>query len=330
MSGNYSVSQAAGIIAAAGRLVITSHQRPDGDALGCLAALARAARAAGKTARVVVHDPLPGRYAFLFDEPPAPSAEFAALAEQADRIVVVDTSSFSQLEPIAPALRQFRQKVLVIDHHLSSDDLGQTWRDVSAPAAGVMVLELLDLLGWPTDDAIRQALLTAVLTDTGWLHHANTDRRALLAVAQLAQGANLNELYQRIYQTDRPARLKLLALALGRLEFSHHDQLAIMSLCLDDFARTAAAPDETEDFVNEPLRVASVEVSTILVEQPGGVIRASLRSRRKVDVAALAGEFGGGGHARAAGFRSQLPLAQVKSRLIQLCHGLLDVANSRS
>jgi phosphoesterase RecJ-like protein len=318
------------MLAAAGRLVLTSHQRPDGDALGCLAALARAARAAGKTARVVVHDPLPARYAFLFEQPPAGSAEFAALAERADRIVVVDTSSFAQLEPVEPALRQFSPKVLVIDHHLSSDELGDTWRDVAAAAAGVMVLELLELLSWPVDAAISQALLTAILTDTGWLHHANTDRRALLAVAQLAQGANLNELYQRIYQTDRPARLKLLAIALDSLEFSHQDQLAVMSLGPDDFARTGAAADESEDFVNEPLRVASVEVSAILVEQPGGGIRASLRSRRKVDVAAVADEFGGGGHSRAAGFRSQLPLAQLKSRLTQLCQGLLDVANSRS
>lgn len=345
VSENCSVSDVAAALAGAKSLVVTSHVRPDGDALGCTAALACAAQAAGIQTTMFVNDVVPLRYAFFFEPvaqpssavipslpptlvagPAATAEKFAALAAAADRVVVVDTSSFAQLEPIADQLRLFRDKLILIDHHLASDDLGRIWRDVSAPAAGVMVLELIRELGWQIPPEAARALLVAILTDTGWLRYQNTSRRAVLSVAELIDGGPmLNDLYQRIYQSDRSERLKLLSAAHCSMQLFLNNRLAIMCLTPADFARTGATPDETEDFVNEPMKALDVVVSILLTQQDDGRVRASLRSRNRVDVAALAGEFGGGGHARAAGFRSDLPLDVLKIRLVEICQGLLEI-----
>ena len=310
----------------AGRIVVTTHGRMDGDAMGAAAAFCRSARAAGKDCRIVLLDPAPAKYAFLIEGlSPAGADEFAALAAEADRVVVLDTCALAQLEPIADQLQAVRDKVIVIDHHLTGDDVGAiVWRDTSAAAAGLMLAELLAELDWPVDAAAAEALAAAILTDTGWLRHSNTDARSLRAMADLvATGVEPNTLYEKLYQTDRPERLALLARALGSLALHADGRLAVMQLSAEDFVATGAGQDETEDFVNEPLRIAGVEVSVFLVASEG-VTRVSLRSRRFVDVAALAKTFGGGGHARAAGLKSQDPIAALAPRLIAAVAQALD------
>lgn len=346
MSGEYAPDRSAVLDALRrpGRMLIVTHVRADGDALGSALALQASAALAGKEAGMVLAEEPPRRYQFLFaSRRPVlltqdASRRFAEIADQADRVVVVDTCSFEQLGPLAEPLRPRRSKVVVIDHHASADDVGAiVWRDTSAAAAGVMVSELLCELGWPADPGILEALGTAIYTDTGWLHYANTDARAMKAVGWLiASGLRPDALYARTYQNDRPERLKLLAAALASLTLHHDRRLAVMSLTRPDFARTGAAEAETEDLVNEGLRIASVEVAALLTEQPDGKVRASLRSRKVevsnpdtsgleplVDVAAVAQTFGGGGHVRASGFRSAEPLEVVKQHLIAACAGLL-------
>ena len=318
--------QVAAALHGADRIVLTTHVRMDGDAVGSVAALGRAAAAAGKQCRAVLLEQVPRRYAFMIGEgEPAGPGEFAQLAARADCVVVVDTCAFRQLEPIADGLKAVREKVVVIDHHATADDVGAVaWRDTSASAAGVMVAELLGELGWPLDLQAAEALAAAVLTDTGWLRYANTDERTLKVLGRLlSAGVEADVLYRKIYQSDRPERLALLAAALGSLELHAGGRLAVMSLGAEDFAATGATHDETESFVNEPMRLAAVEVSAILIAQPDGQTRVSLRSRGEVDVAALAERFDGGGHAAAAGFTDQADLPAAKARLIAACEQAL-------
>ena len=304
------------------RIVLTTHVRPDGDALGSVTALYVSAGLAGKNCQMVIPDAIPRRYAFLLEQhSPSPAERFAELAGAADLIVVLDTCAFAQLTPMAQALKQHRRKVAVIDHHATGDDVGSAvWRDESAAAVGVMLLELLGELGWPFDVVAAEALMTAICADTGWFRYANTDARALNAARMLATaGVRLDELHGRLYQSDRPQRVRLFGAALGSLELHADDRLALVTLTQEDFARTGAAAEETEDLASEPLRIASVEIAALLVEQPDGQARVSLRSRRVADVARIAAGFGGGGHARAAGFRADAGIAAVKQRLIAAC-----------
>ncbi|HUS91214.1 MAG TPA: DHH family phosphoesterase [Phycisphaerae bacterium] len=313
--------QLVGRLSAARRLLIVTHARPDGDALGSMAALAASAAEAGKTATMLVPGDLPARYDFLFPaDRPAGVAEFARLADEADLVVIVDTCAFSQLDHLDEALTARRGKIVVVDHHATADDIGSVrWMDTSAAAAGVMVGELIDALGWPLTAAAAEALLVAVTTDTGWFRYANTDARCLRAAARLFEtGIHPDELYARLYQADRPERLDLLRRALDSAELHHDGRIATMVLRRSDFSAAKARLDETENFVNEPLRVGRVEVSILLVENPD-CTRVSLRSRGHVDVARVAGAFGGGGHVRAAGLRLTGDVDALKARLLAAC-----------
>lgn len=316
-------------------LLLLTHVHPDGDGLGAMIALTQAARTAGKTAQPMIDQWVPWRYTFLFNELDEESIcytdAFDERAQQADRIVILDTCSRSQLGDLVEKLAPLRDKTVVIDHHATRDDIAAVqWIDTSAAAVGVMTLELLDALDWPMDELSNLALATAIVSDTGWLRFRNTDSRCLQAMARLVEcGVKTDELYRRMYQCDRPERLKLLQRILASLELHRDGRLAVMAIRRRDFAETGARPDETENFVNEAMRLADVEVAILLTEPPKGApdsenIRVSLRSRSKVDVAKLAKQFGGGGHARAAGLREDTDLDDLKARLIQAATKALE------
>jgi len=301
------------------RLLAVSHARPDGDGLGTMLALALSARAAGRRADMLLPDVLPPRYAFLFgDEPPAPAGPFEALADAAETVVVLDACAFAQLDGLADHLRRRRDKTVVIDHHATVEDVGAVqWIDTSAAATGVLVAELLERLGWPLPQRAAEALFIAITSDTGWFRFANTDPRCLRVAARLLEAPlRPDVLYMRMYQSDRPERLRLLGRLLDSLELHCGGRLAVMALRRGDFAATGALPSETENLVNEALRIGQVDSAVLLVEGADGQVRVSLRSRDAVDVAAVARLFGGGGHVRAAGLRLDEDIDRLKDRLI--------------
>ena len=310
-------------------LLCLTHEHGDGDGLGSMAALVRAGRDTGVTVTPMVHAPAPQRYEFLFSGSPemslAYATEFEALAARADLVVVLDTCSRSQLGDLSAPIDAVREKTIVIDHHVTCDDIGSVrWIDTSAAAVGVMILELLEELDWPIAPAAAQALAAAIVSDTGWMRFSNTDGRALRVFAKLLDaGASVSELYERICQSDRLERIRLMERVLHNLELHCDGRLAVMSVREDDFRQSGARRDETENLINEAMRLAGVEVAVMLVENPQQEnpnptgVRVSLRSRKKVDVARLAARFGGGGHKRAAGFRDNGDLDVIKAKIIQ-------------
>ncbi|MBL7221282.1 MAG: DHH family phosphoesterase [Phycisphaerae bacterium] len=321
-SGNHevvgSLDAVAGRLAEAGNILLVTHGRPDGDGLGSMLALATAARGAGKDVHMLVPGEIPARLGFMFDrQHPGGTDEFGALSEASDLIVILDTHALAQLDGLADALGRLSDRIVVIDHHSTGDALSEVvWIDPSAAATGVMAGEVIDALKWPMDATIAEALLAAVLTDTGWLRFANTDGRCLRAVAHWTDlGVRPDILYRKIYQSDRPQRLALMIRLLQSMEFRFDSQLAVMTLRSGDFDETGALRSETENMVNEALRIGTVESAILLVEDHDQV-RVSLRSRDHVDVAKLAGQFGGGGHRRAAGLRSSMQIDDLKAQLI--------------
>ena len=303
------------------KLLITTHARPDGDALGSLAALGDGAAEAGKSVRLLVPDKLPKRYEYLFpDGNVAGPDDFAKLADWADTIVIVDTCSGKQLDGLTEQLAAWRGKILVVDHHRNPDDLADLqWIDPSAAAAGMMVDRIINALDWPISKLTAEALMTAVTTDTGWLRFANADSDALRAVARyVSAGVRPDKLYRKLFQADRPERLKLISRLLEGMELYCDGRLAIMTIGKKDFQATGAVPQETENLVNEALRLATVDTAVIFIENTD-CVRVSFRSRDAIDVAELASQFGGGGHRRAAGLRMTEPLEAIKPRIISAC-----------
>lgn len=315
--------------------LIVSHRNPDGDALGSLIAMRSILDRAGAAPLALLFEPLPATYSLFNRLGPLVVLDTEDAATQlagVDGAIVLDTCTYVQLEPIADWLRKRNVPILAVDHHVNRDDLAdQTLVDESAAATCLILYEWFRSADLPLEHAARTALFIGIATDTGWFRHSNTDARALQASADLArEGVNVHQLYQELFQRDGLARVHLLARALSSLELHADGRLAVQTLTPQDYRAAGATPADTENIVNEPLRIASVAVSVILVQQEKGPIRVSLRSKpplepgaADVDVSAVAASLGGGGHRRAAAARVDGPLNEVKATVLDRISGLL-------
>jgi phosphoesterase RecJ-like protein len=312
------------LIENANDILVTTHTRPDGDACGCVAALTQAFRGLGKTARPLFISAVPAWYAFLFDEQvpvlrtdlqvdDLPDSPFG----RCDLIVIVDTNSYSQLPHFEKHLKRIDTPILVIDHHVTSDSLGQVEIvDPTAAAAGLVVYDFLRAASVPITEKMAEALFVAIATDTGWFQFNNTGSRAYRCGADLIDlGVSPTELYDRLHHTFSYARFRLMLAMLDRLELYLDGRYAVQYILQEDFAKTGAVYEDTENFINECHRIASVMVSVLLVELKDGRVRCSLRSRGAIDVSEIAVKFGGGGHKMAAGTFLPGPIDHAKQLL---------------
>ncbi|MHC4155044.1 MAG: DHH family phosphoesterase [Planctomycetota bacterium] len=235
-----------------------------------------------------------------------------------DLIIIVDTNSYSQLPGFEAYLKQNDKPVLVIDHHLTADGLGDVELiDTTAAATGLIVHDLFRHADWPITEEIAHALFVAVATDTGWFRFTNTDSRTLRDCARLVDaGANPSQIYHELYQNFSPERFRLMAAMVNSLELQFDGRYAAVQLSQQDFERTGAASKDTENLIDECRRIPTVEVTALFVELKDGRIRCSLRSRGAVDVRQIAQKFQGGGHQMAAGTFLPPPLQNAK-QLIQ-------------
>lgn len=292
------------------RPMIVSHRRPDGDALGSIAGMSRALRSRGARPSAVLYEPFPARYGVLRSAADWLVWDSArdAIAQDCDSVIVVDTCSLSQLEPVAQFLAN-APRTLVIDHHATHDPVGTREGDLrlmdeTASATALLVGEWIGSAGLPMDTTLATALYTGIATDTGWFRYSNTDARTLRIAADLLDaGVEAASLFNALNQQEPPAKLRLVANLLTSLELHKDGQLAVMYLRPADFAKAGADRSMTEDLVNEANRLAGVECTLLFTEEDDGEVRVNLRSKSRLDVAELARRFGGGGHARAAGAR---------------------------
>jgi bifunctional oligoribonuclease and PAP phosphatase NrnA len=323
--------KASEMIESARRILVTTHVRPDGDAIGCLAAIKAVIEStptadSGTRQVQMLFLSNPGdTYRFLIPSDAWVLGEHVQAQQiQADRlddfdlIIVCDTAAQRQLDCLFEYLLKRAKPTLVIDHHLSGDQFGRCRLiDVGASAAGQIVYELCDRAGWAINPAAAQALFTAIATDTGWFRFENTTARAMRIAADLIEaGVRPDELYQRLFLQDPPERLQLLAQTLQTLELHADARIAVMHVTRAMLERTGAKRWQIENFVNEPMRIGSVQAGILLVEQEDGDTRCSLRSKAAIDVNSVAALFGGGGHARAAGAMLHMPMNQAKEKLI--------------
>ncbi|HKQ48011.1 MAG TPA: DHH family phosphoesterase [Phycisphaerae bacterium] len=301
----------------AARIVITTHQRSDGDALGSVAAMQRVLRARGKQATAYLHEQIPERYRFMSDIEPLAvwGPDAPKIVADADLLLVLDTCAAVQLGPMAEAIRAAKLPKLAIDHHLTRDDIvDEAHVDVSAAACTQILTKLFDQAGWPIDASTATHLYVGLATDTGWFRFSNAGSAAYATAARLIHaGVRPNELYERLFLCEFPARARLIGAIMSSFELLCDDRLAVIKLTNAMLKASGANRSMTEDIINEPMRIASVVACAMLVEPEGDdPVRISLRSKRDLDVAALAAKWGGGGHARAAG-------AKIKGAFNPVC-----------
>jgi phosphoesterase RecJ-like protein len=314
------------------RFVLTTHIRPDGDALGCEAALAEILKSLGKDVLVCNVFPIPPNLRFVDGK-----KRFKQLgvdvtpAELADRevLIILDTSAWAQLGEMADIVRSTKAIKLVLDHHVSEDDLGaEVFKDVEVEATGRLVLDAADQLKVSLTPEIARAVFIAVATDTGWFRFSSTSAETFYLIKRLVEaGAVPDEIYRELYENDSLARLRLIGRALIHTQTELGGRLIHTYINLEDFRAAGALPSDSEDIINLTLAVEGTEVAVIFVEQQSGGFKVSFRSRSELDCAALAERFGGGGHRKAAGAFINEPLAAAQEKILQAVRAAMRDGN---
>ena len=335
-------AEAAARLRAARRPFVTTHFKPDGDALGSVLALARALRAQGAEVDAAVAGPMdrsilglaaPGEFRHAERGPVQP-------AEGCDLAVVLDTGAWSQLEHCRDWLRAHPGSVLGIDHHRGGDDVAPARIVDPACASCTQVLvAVLDELGTPPAASpvpvrrtVAEALFAGLATDTGWFRFSGADDRVFrLAARLLTCGVDKAALYRMLEQGDSAGRPLVAGRALSSIRYACDRRVAVMRLSRADFEATGTRVDDLAGLVNEPMGVATVEVSILLVEHEPRLTKASFRSKPPavhggpfVDVNHLAARFDGGGHVHAAGARIVGSLDDAADAVVRACEDYLE------
>ncbi|HSJ18344.1 MAG TPA: bifunctional oligoribonuclease/PAP phosphatase NrnA [Solirubrobacterales bacterium] len=295
------------------RFLLTTHEGPDGDALGSMLALHHILKGLGKDSVMFLaakEFPLPVEYRFLpleevFHEPPA---------DLVDRVVVfLDCGNIDRM-PV-DWLRRDDSRILNVDHHHDNTRFGDVnVVDTEASSTAEIVFRLAGELGVELTPEIASALYVGLVTDTGRFMYENTDESAhRMAAALIDAGVDVNDIYRRLYERVPIEKLRLVARALEKIERVDDGRLTLTHLAAEDYRATGASEVLTEGIIDFVRAVEGTLVAAMIREKSEGPSRkVSLRSvDGSVDVSRIAREMGGGGHARAAGFSTDLEYPQL-------------------
>jgi len=290
--------------------ILTSHARPDGDAVGSALACCQILRSMGKQANVVLSDGVPGIYG------PLPFADTVfrdtEQAPEADAAIILECDSVQRTR-----LTGLEHHYLInIDHHATARPFGDVnWIDPNACATAEMIFQLAREAGVKVSPEMATCLYTAVLTDTGsFCFHGTTERTFALAQELVRCGADPVRIAQHVYFSTQLSKMQLLGDALNGLQ--REGSLAWMHVDRGSMERCHASDEDCEGLVNYALAIQGIEVALFFREQPDGRFRVSLRSKGLVDVAAVAESLGGGGHTCASGCAVDGPLPVALERLL--------------
>src|SRR3954452_7355554 len=314
------IDRVADAIRAGDRFLLTTHENPDGDALGSLLATHRTLEALGKDSVMFLaakEFPLPVEYRFL------PLEEFShdPPADIADRLVVFLDCGNIDRTPV-DFLRNGQNKVLNIDHHHDNTRFGSiNLVDVDASSTAEIVYDLVGLLDVQLTHEIANALYVGLVTDTGKFMYENTDARShRMAAGLIEAGVQVNDVYRRLYEHAPMEKQKLLALALEKISLLDDGRLAITYISAQDYGATGSSEALTEGIIDHLRTIDATQVAAVVRDQADGraARKVSMRSTDgRVDVSAIARVTGGGGHRRAVGFGTDLSYEEIVDLLIR-------------
>jgi phosphoesterase RecJ-like protein len=325
MKNKASISALLELIRERNSFAISSHLRPDGDAIGSALGLMHLLEAMGKQATVVFIDPIPANFQFLSGQDRVscnfPVADAAVFLECDS----VERSSIDrqQFDAASPAL------TINIDHHRSGREFADfNWIDPEAAAVGCMIYDLAVAAGIPISRAMAECLYAAILTDTGSFNYPSTTASTFAMAQHLVQcGANPNRIAADVYFSNPASKVRLLGIALSNIQIE--GAVSWSHVTLEEMERVGASVEDCEGVANHLIGIAGVEAAAFLRELPEqDHFRLSLRSRRALDVSIIAEHFGGGGHRNASGCSMEGTLVEVTRRIVaQLRDACLPLLN---
>ena len=299
--------------------LIISHEKPDGDTLGCAVALTRLGLRLSKRVMLICPDPCPSKYSFLID-----GLEFNVMKHLPEDfpggdgvIICVDACTAGRSYPDLPE-RRFLCPVINIDHHPDNELYGDVnWIDSTASATGEMVTSLMASSPWGIKTDESEALYAAVVSDNGGFSFASTTLKShQCAMTLLKAGVSPSKIADKLNSNLSDRILNLWGRALVRTTVFSEGACAIYWLTKDDFTETCATKDATENLVNFLLRIKGVGIAALCSEITGaeGIsVRVSLRACSPFSAREVAKVFGGGGHDLASGCTIHAPLAEAVS-----------------
>ena len=324
MKQNNSFREIADRLLDAEKILIYPHVNMDGDALGSAVAICKTLRNLGKACYILIEDEIPRNLLFL-DQGYCTSDQ--NILEDVDISLCLDCGDISRFLKRKEKFLEGRIS-MCIDHHQSTVPFCQyNYVDPEAAAAGQLVYYLLKEMGTPMDSEIADAIFAAITTDTGNFQYSNTTRQCHEIVAELYDlGVNVRRVSQEIYESVREERIMLHSVAVSAMERFAGGKAAMTVVTQEMLKQTGAGMDETEGIVDKLRSIEGVEIA-ILVKEDTEKLKLSLRAKSWGNVAVIAGEFGGGGHTKAAGCSLKLPLdealpliRQATERSLELYH----------
>ncbi len=293
-----------------GNVVLATHLNPDGDALGSLLGLADILELMGKRVFRYLEKPVSQLYSFIPGSDLAETglddlAEFVRQSGDDIMCIALDCGDRKRLGKYGPELLKIRP-FLVIDHHKGNDGFGDfAWIDPKRSSTGEMIFDLAAELGQAVSDKAAYALFTAIVTDTGSFRYESTTAHTFDVARQLVNlGVQPDLVSRNIYDNFTAERLQLMQRVLATLEILHDGRIAVILVTREMLDQTGCTMEDTENFINLPRAITTVQVAVFLKETAEDMVSVSMRAKDTCDVADIASRFGGGGHRNAAGFRA--------------------------
>jgi phosphoesterase RecJ-like protein len=302
------------------RFVLATHDAPDADGIGAELVLALILEGLGKEASILNASAVPERFRFMDPLNKAgvwDSEQHGGLPGQSV-LIILDTSDEFHTGAIKDIIPLFRE-TMVIDHHeLNPHSTLRGYIDPGAAATCEMVVELAAHFNQTLDSATAMAAFAGLSYDSGSFAYSKTTARTFKAAQTLVEaGALPYEIHGALNESNSTASLLLQGRIVAGLTLHYGGRAAVMTLRREDLAATGALFEDAESFVNIPLKSKGVLVSILLKENEEGKIRCSLRSKGAVNVSKIAQWFSGGGHAQAAGFRSDATLEETMEQVLE-------------
>ena len=301
------------LIKASRNVLMVSHKDADGDTLGSALAMCDVVAAMGKSVAMRVPPPVPQLYSFL------PGFELINQEEGSppDLVLVMDSSTLDRLSDTLGELPD-DTRLVNIDHHVSNTMFGQVNLVVAgASSTAEVTFDLFKEWGVEITPAAATNLYCGIFTDTGGYRHENTTYRALSIGAELVSlGADPAGIAMRVYKNRKISTIKLQALVMATVGFDSDDRLVYGYVTQAMLEKTGAQLDEADGMIDQLNSVDGLELALFFKEMAPGVTKASIRSRGQANANALASQFGGGGHERAAGVEVDMPLEQAMEAIL--------------
>jgi phosphoesterase RecJ-like protein len=311
-------------LASADRVLVASHENPDGDAIGSMSAAALALRDAGKQVRLYLHadSPLPREYGFLDMSGLKRTIEPGSTAGWT--LLALDCGNESRLGPDHEQLRAGFELVVDVDHHHDNSRFGDVnYVDGRASSTAEILATVIERMGIELTPQIAEALYVGLVTDTGRFQYRTTSPAALRLAAHLVEhGADVHKVFQLVFETVPLGKKRLLGRVLENMRSYEGGRLLISHVSRDDLALVEGDEATTEGLIDDLREVDGVQVAGLIREQvplPDGTItpnRVSLRSRGGIDVSLIARKSNGGGHKQAAGFSHPGSIEEIRSFIV--------------